>query len=532
MRNDPLAAQYATKRRRPSPSAFRTGRGAVPLLVWVGIALLWAGALTRLPDSWDKMRAAELEQRLRTPECREPEGIIAELAELGPVGLPAIVRALADSQDGVVAAAQRAIRRGLRSECDFPGQCARLDVVARTLLAEYPHWGESARNAADPLLRAILDSPGPSAMIAPRLLERLKALTDAAVVRTGGDPALSGHLAEGDRGERPSLPQSVAHHDRPAWADGATRIKLESGSKFAVRADATAGSGIAAAGFADGPAGTVSDGGMTSNGTAANAAWSIERAADEERSRSQSSVGALGIDQAVYAYDTPSTAGPRSFGPAGREIVRWASDDTSGLETGRAFPVDGAAPEGVEPQGGVMSEGRAMPGGKLLSEGNARPMPMTASRDSLAGHTASGGSRGKEIPPEFAIPPEIRDRFLQLTSGLPEQRPAAAEALQLLVRSPGVIRAGEWVFNPSPQRRREAVTRLWTIPDIDPLPFLFELAVDPDPAVRRDALVALGSVTNDAIRNWVVSACRLDASPEIRAMAETIGGPAAAAVTQ
>lgn len=504
----------------------------MPRLVWVGVALLWAGALARLPNSWDKMRAAELEQRLRTPECREPEGIIAELAELGPVGLPAIVRALGDSRNGVVEAAQRAIRQALRSECDLPGQCASLDVVARTLLAEYPHWRESARNAADPLLRTILDSPGPSARIAPRLLERLKAVADAAVAPTGGDPALPGHLAEGNRGERTSLAQSVAHHDGPAWADGTTRVRLESGSKFAVRADAPAGSEIAAAGIVDSRAGMVPDFGMTSNGTAANAAWGIERAADEERSRSQSSVGASGIEQAVYAYDTPSTAGPRSFGPAGREIVRWASGDISGLETGRAFPLDGAAPEGVRPQGGVMSEGRAMPGGKHLSEGNARPMPVMASPNSLPGHTASGGSRGKEIPPEFAIPPEIRDRFLQLTSGSPEERPAAAEALRLRLRSPGVIRAGEWVFDPSPQRRREAIARLWAIPDIDPLPFLFELAVDPDPAVRRDALAALGSVADDAIRNWVVSACRLDASPAIRAMAETIGGPAAAAVTQ
>lgn len=528
MRNNRVAAQYATKRRRPPPPAFRIGRDVLSLLAWVGLVLLWVGALIRLPDSWDKMRAAELEQRLRTPGCREPEGIIAELAELGPAGLPAIVRALGDSQDRVVEAAQRAIRRELNSKGDLPSRSARLDAVARTLLAEYPHWRESARNAAAPLLRAILDSPGPSVTIAPRFLERLKAVADAGEAPAGGDPASLGRLAEGIGGEARSLPQYGALQDGRDWGDGVTRVRLESGSKFAVRDDLPSGNRVAASGIADGQAGTVPDFGMTGNGPAKIAAWGIERAAAEQQPGSELSVGTLKAARAVYAYDAPPTTVPRSFGPAGPQMVRPASGDAAGSESGRTFPTDGGVPQEATPQAEVMPQGKVISEGKVVPEGNARPTLTAARPGSPPGHESGSGSRAREIPPEFAIPPEIRDRFLRLTSGLPEERLAAAEDLRLRVRSPGVIRAGEWVFDPSPQRRREAVARLWTIPDIDPLPFLFELALDPDPAVRRDALAALGSVADDAIRNWVVSACRLDASPAIRAMAETIGGPAAA----
>jgi len=88
------------------------------------------------------------------------------------------------------------------------------------------------------------------------------------------------------------------------------------------------------------------------------------------------------------------------------------------------------------------------------------------------------------------------------------------------------------VFDPSPQQRREAVARLWTIPDIDPLPFLFELAVDSDAAVRREALIALGSVADDSIRDWVIASCRADESPEVRAISERIRGGSAATTTR
>ncbi|NMC21413.1 MAG: hypothetical protein GYA33_13455, partial [Thermogutta sp.] len=147
--------------------------------VWIGFVMLWVAGLARLPESWDKMRAASLERRLLTPPCRNPEGIIAELAELGPAGLPSVVRALDSSQDGVVEAAQRAIWRELKTESDAASRSARITTVVRTMLAEYPRWREATRSAAYPLLRTIVDSPHPPTALSPIYLEQLKALAAA-----------------------------------------------------------------------------------------------------------------------------------------------------------------------------------------------------------------------------------------------------------------------------------------------------------------------------------------------------------------
>ena len=50
--------------------------------------------------------------------------------------------------------------------------------------------------------------------------------------------------------------------------------------------------------------------------------------------------------------------------------------------------------------------------------------------------------------------------------------------------------------------------------------------------VRREALIALGSVADDSIRDWVIASCRADESPEVRAISERIRGGSAATTTR
>ncbi len=241
MPNAGVAAEHARRRGAAPVAVPATGRSAVRVLVWTGFVVLWAAAIARLPDVWDARRAAALEQRLLSPPCRDAEGIVAELVELGPVGLSSVVRALGSSEDGVVQAVQRAIWRELKTESDVPSRSARIEAVVRTMLAEYPRWGEATRSAACPLLRMILDSPRQAGVLTPGRLEQLKALTAAVENESGRDAVLPGSLPDqvGDR--EPPEAERDKHREIGASGDAATRVRLESGSRLGVRAKGPSG---------------------------------------------------------------------------------------------------------------------------------------------------------------------------------------------------------------------------------------------------------------------------------------------------
>ncbi|WP_460182760.1 HEAT repeat domain-containing protein [Thermopirellula anaerolimosa] len=506
MRKAWIAAEYARQRNARPPAARTTRRGVVLFLAWVGFALVWAAVLTRLPESWDATRAASLEQRLLTPPCREPERIVDQLVELGPVGLPAVVRALDSSEDRVAEAARRAIRRELYTEYDISSRPARLDAVARTMLAAYPRWHKATRLAAYPLLRMLLDSPRQAAMLSPSRLKQLKALAveveNGAGVAEGGD-APSKSFAKQIADETSPSTHQTGDQARIELPNESARVRLESGSRFGLREGALPERDHVLAGSADLTPGMALGREGTKTRSVVSPAWNGESSAENVQPRADLPDGVTGVDPAVYADDSSSVVEPRSFGPSGRNAVRTAAGESDVLGHEGLLPTDRASAERGIPEDGGRS-------------------PRTQADPRLSSIPFTGGiSRRREPPAEFAIPAEIRGLFLRMVSGPLDERRAAADALRVRVRSPGVIQAGGLVFDPSPQRRRDAVARLWTIPDIDPLPFLFELAVDPDPAVRRDALMALGSIANDAVRDWVISSCRGDESPEVRALAET-----------
>ncbi len=451
-----------------------------------------------------------MEQRLLSPPCRDAEGIVAELVELGPVGLSSVVRALGSSEDGVVQAVQRAIWRELKTESDVPSRSARIEAVVRTMLAEYPRWGEATRSAACPLLRMILDSPRQAAVLTPGRLEQLKALTAAVENESGRDAVLPGSLPDqvGDR--EPPEAERDKHREIGASGDAATRVRLESGSRLGVRAKGPSGRAEGTAWVAHPGLPTAAESAGTKTPPPTHSLSDHGAFAESASPAFPLSEGAAGIDRAVYALDLPISAGQRSFGPGGRDAVRVTSGTEDVIEAGDRSSIDHGLPR------------------EAIPEGEAAPPPLDKGLQAPVGRFADAGARRREVPHEYAIPPGIRDLFLRLASGTSEERRRAVETLRVRVRSPGVIQAGGWVFDPSVQRRREAVARLWTIPDIDPLPFLFELAVDSDSAVRREALLALGSVANDTIRDWVIASCLADESPDIRAIAERIRGGSAA----
>jgi len=511
MRSERLAAERA-KKGRPAPAAVpATGGGVLRFLAWTGFVLLWAAVLARLPDVWDARRAASLERRLLSAPCRDPEGIIAELAELGPVGLTAVVRALDSSEKGVVEAAQRAIWRELKRESDAASRPARMEAVVRTMLAEYPQWRETTRSAAYPLLRTILDSARPATVLSPTRLQQLKALVDN---EAGGVAVSCGRLPDQGWVETPSQAEPDKHLEIVTSRDAAARVRLESGSRLGVRTDGLPGRAKEIARDNDPEIRTAAELAGTETRRPANYASDDGVFAESESSRSKLSDGTTSIDPAVYALDLPTSVGQRSFGPGGRDAVRVTSATESVLGGGDPSLIDRGLPR------------------EVISEDEAASRPLHTDQQSAPSRLADAVSRRRLLPPEYAIPTEIRELFLRLAAGTPEERRLAAEALRLRVRSPGVIQACGLVFDPSPQRRREAIARLWTIPDIDPLPFLLELAVDSDAAVRREALITLGSIANDTIRDWVISSCGADESPDIRSLAERIGGASAGTTTR
>lgn len=514
MRNAGVAAERARRRGAAPVAVPATGRGALRFLLWTAFVMLWAAAIARLPDVWDARRAAALERRLLSPPCRDPEGIIAQLAELGPAGLPSVVRALGSSENGVVQAAQRAIWRELKTESDVASRSARIEAVVRTMLAEYPHWGEATRSAACPLLRVILNSPRQAGMLSPSRLEQLKALAAGLENEAGRDAALPGSLPDQGGETEPLQAERDKRREIAASGEAATRVRLESGSRLGVRSEGPPGRAEGTAWDTD--PGVLTDAELAGTKTrlATHSLSNDGAFAESASSPSRRSDGAAGIDRAVYSLDLPTSSGQRSFGPGGRDAVRVTS-----------------ATEDVSGAGDRSSSDRGLPR-EAIPEGEAAASPLDEGLRALSGRFAGVDARRRDLPHEYAIPPEIRNLFLRLVSGALEERRLAAEALRVRVRSPGVIQAGGLVFDPSPQQRREAVARLWTIPDIDPLPFLFELAVDSDAAVRREALIALGSVANDSIRDWVISSCRADESPDIRAISERIRGGSAATATR
>jgi len=483
---------------------------------WMACVLLWAAGLVWLPEVGDRLRANALEERLQSPSCRSPQKIIAELAALGPVGMGPIVRALDSHVASVAAAAQRALWREINVAQPDPLYQDRVDTAAEAILEEFAHWRPSTRSAVYPLLRSILDSPRLAAKLRPDRLESLHALVaELESVREGG-PALSEAGLRAGRSESSAELQSghaqerVARHlvaQQPVQA----RVRLESGSTLGVRNTLRQPEGMESAEGAKLGGDTAKVRQKELDETHAERAVMAEIGsqafAESESAARDTAPASIALDAqaAVYSFESSHGAGHRSFGPLGGG-VQLARDEQASPD-GSLTVVD------VEHLPDISSE---------ASDSNPDE------RDGRA-HAQSGGLRDDRdarnpVPPQYAIPQPIRSLFLQMVSGSLDEQEAAIEALRTRVRSPGVIQAGRLVFSPSPDHRQAAIGQLWMIPDIDPLPFLFELAKDPEATVRREALLALVAVPDETIRRWAVSSCHADESPEIRILADSIGG--------
>lgn len=94
----------------------------------------------------------------------------------------------------------------------------------------------------------------------------------------------------------------------------------------------------------------------------------------------------------------------------------------------------------------------------------------------------------------------------------------ARHALQSLGLSAATIEAGRMAFHHDTAHRRQAVRAIWELSGIDPLPFLFRLAKDSDPGVRREALAVLATVSSPQVRAFVQEAVASDGDPLIQGL--------------
>ena len=194
--------------------------------------------------------------------------------------------------------------------------------------------------------------------------------------------------------------------------------------------------------------------------------------------------------------------GSRSFGPGGLALaLAEQRNDDAGWKS--------ASPGAIERDAGTIVE--ANHNGIPQTEGST-PSPQALSSE-------NGPHLGTARGPGRVELTTLEPLFAQLSQESPHAEQARQTLLSLGLNT-DMIEAGRMAFHPQAEFRRQAVRTIWQISGIDPLPFLFRLAKDSDPTVRREALAVLATMSNPVVRAFVRDAISHDDDPQIQRLAD------------
>lgn len=210
---------------------------------------------------------------------------------------------------------------------------------------------------------------------------------------------------------------------------------------------------------------------------------------------------------AVAGLSGPEFHG-ESFGPGKLPPALFLEQDAPGRPLTAGTSHD--APPPVTPQ---PSKSDDQAGGRESSSAHPTLEPLPRE----TGRTSPG------VNIELPQNPWYRDRslFCALSGGAGPSDLAWAR-LKELGWPIEAIELGRLAFHPDPQQRRKAVIQVWSLATVDPIPLLEYLSGDPDAAVRYEVLTTLATIPGLAAPRLVERFAREDPDPHIRAMAEEL----------
>jgi len=448
------------------------------LLFWYSAPVLWGLLETRIV--WD------LENQLRKSPSGQACLILEKISEMGPRGTPALVRALSHPDDAVFSQTYQILWRRICSWDQQPTDQQEILSTMKELSLIFPRLSPSRQQHVAKLVNHFLEQRHDHGECSAKIVRLCEGM-------------LAPHADH-------SLPQNQApsESDMEDEAVGSVvRFQSTTAAITETSKSDTASSDPATTTPREVDSRMVDE--MSRKQTSASTAMGDWELPANELTAWKQVFAAPGAQLTIYEQESePSATISRSFGPASiASYVTPASQETNRRESvdTHAVPDQTDAPNKWEPQT------------KPQADQSVSPFPVNAPS---AEDTSKSPFTHKPIPWTTVEP-----LFVQL-SGEPGQAEQAYLMLKGFGLNAAMIEAGRMACHPNSTYRRRAVSSLWNLSGVDPLPFLFRLARDSDVTVRREALAVLSTMSNPTVRAFVRDTVLQDSDPHIQALLDEI----------
>lgn len=455
----------------------------------IGLAAVFSYSAPVLWNLLETRVVWDLENRLRTTSGEQAYLILDKISEMGPRGTPALARALSHPDDAVFFHAYQILWRKIRSWDQQLVDPQEVLWTVKELSLVFPRLAPSRQQCLAELANEFLQQHHEHGRHTARIVKLCEGMLSTKVDRSqfqnqvpSGCNLASSSQSDDTVGsvvrfQSVTAPERAAKRSDIASKDAATVLpeELDSRTVNEISRKHTA------------PSTSMGD-------------WELP--ADELTAWKQVFAGP-GAQLTIYEEEAKSSATiSRSFGPAsivsyvapaGEETNSWKPVDADAIQS-QDQHVNGLAPQTEPRTGQSVSPDAAAPEDTSPSPSTHKPITWTT----------------------------LEPLFAQLSG-----EPAQAEQAYLMLKGFGLnaaaIEAGRMAYHPDSTYRRRAISSIWNLAGVDPIPFLFRLARDSDVTVRHEALAILATMNNPEVRAFVRDTVSQDSDPGIQLLRDEIG---------
>ncbi|MGQ9769928.1 MAG: HEAT repeat domain-containing protein [Thermogutta sp.] len=449
------------------------------IALWYLAPALWGLLETRI--------VRDLEKQLREVPPDEASLVLERISEIGPRGSPALVRALTHPDDAVFSQARRILWQKSQAWNAQAVDHREVLVTIRELNRVFPQLTATRRQSVAELIDHFLAGYRESGAYSPQILQLCESML---TIRTEVSQLSNGHSL---------LPEAKALN--PKGNSAATVMRFDSSPPAA---------GVASGNHTPPTPGPSSLGAMTKSPMGRAPLRETPAAVVDNWQLPQNELAAWKeiivtpvAERTIYEEGSDTIQRPsRSFGPGGLATASRPQ------------------PEKERDEGWKSTGTEVMVCDIEEISGTNRDVPPTSAQSDLSslGPAPFDASKAVELPAGKRLElTMLEPLFCQLSRDDMEAE-QARHALQSLRLSAAMIEAGRMAFHPDSGYRRQAVRAIWELSGIDPLPFLFRLAKDSDPDVRREALAVLATVSSPQVRSFVQEAVSHDTDPLVQGL--------------